>query len=174
MEDVSRMYHEAIATYKRLLMETAYKAPPTTANMQTVSDPSGGNYSNQPVASGNQYLSSYAPLPVYGQQQPELSSMNVRYSPEMSRAHPPAAGLVQQQQQPLPQVLPTQSVTSLPPPAYQVSLITCPLFQNLDFYLSFIRHHYKVATTLQQLESEFIIIIIIIVSWHFKMLECIK
>jgi len=122
MEDVSRMYHEAIATYKKLLMETMYKAPPTIVNSQTVSDPSGGNYANQPVASGNQYLSSHAPPSVYGQQ-PEMSSMPVRYSPEMSRAHPPAGSLLQQQQ-PLPQAPPTQSFTSMqiPPPAYQVSI----------------------------------------------------
>lgn len=124
MEDVSKMYHEAIATYKKLLMETMYKAPPTIANSQTVSDPSGGNYGNQPVASGNQYLSSYAPLSVYGQQ-PEMSSMSVRYSPELSHAHPPAGSLLQQQ--PLPQVPPTHSVSSMqiPPPAYQVSIQQC-------------------------------------------------
>ena len=103
MEEISNMYHEAIATYKRLLLETAYKATPTAAiNSQTVSDVSGGNYGNQPVASGNQYLSSYASSSGYGQQ-PELSSMNMRYSPELSRrAHQPAGGMpLQQQQQPL-------------------------------------------------------------------------
>ena len=123
MEDVSRMYHEAIATYKKLLMETMYKAPPTIVNSQTASEPSGGNYGNQPVASGNQYLSSYAPPLVYGQQQPEMSSMPMRYSPELSRAHPPAGSLLQQQQ-PLPQAPPTQSVNpmQIPPPAYQVSI----------------------------------------------------
>ena len=137
MEEVSKMYHEAIATYKRLLMETAFKTAPPAVNTQTVSDPSGGNYGNQPVASGNQYsqpvatgnqyLSSYVPPSVFGQQQPEMSSMNPRYSPELSRrAQYPAAasgGLLQQQQQPLPQAPPTQSVNSiqLAPPAYQVS-----------------------------------------------------
>lgn len=136
MEEVSKMYHEAIATYKRLLMETAFKTAPPAVNTQTVSDPSGGNYGNQPVASGNQYsqpvatgnqyLSSYVPPSVFGQQQPEMSSMNPRYSPELSRrAQYPAAasgGLLQQQQQPLPQAPPTQSVNSvqLAPPAYQV------------------------------------------------------
>lgn len=122
VEEVSKMYHEAITTYKRLLMEAAYKAAPTAVNSQAVSDPSGGNYGNQPVASGNQYLSSYTPPSVYGQQ-PEVSSMNMRYSPELSRRahHPPAAAsLLQQQQQPLPQAPPTQSI-QLAPPTYQVS-----------------------------------------------------
>ena len=120
MEEVSQMYHEAITTYKRLLMETAYKATPTAATSQTVSNPSGGNYANQPVAGGNQY-SSHAFPSVYGQQ-PEMPSMNMRYSPELPRAHFPAAGMLQQQQ-PLPQAPPTQSVNSvqLAPPAYQVS-----------------------------------------------------
>lgn len=124
MEDVSTMYHEAIATYKKLLMETAYKATPTTVNSQTVPDASGVTYGNQPVASGNQYLSTYAPPSLYGQQQSEYSSMTVRYSPELPRAHPPTGGLLQQQQQPLPQAPPTQAVGSiqLPPPAYQVSV----------------------------------------------------
>lgn len=124
MEEVSQMYHEAIATYKRLLMETAYKATPTTVTSQALSNPPGGNYGTQPVASGNQYSSQALP-PVYNQQ-PEIPPMNMRYSPELPRAHLPATGLLQQHQQPLPQAPPTQSVSSvqLAPPAYQVRL-TC-------------------------------------------------
>lgn len=154
MEEISNMYHEAIATYKRLLMETAYKATPTAAmNSQTVPD---GNYGNQPVASGNQYLSSYTSASAYGQQ-PELSSMNMRYSPELSRrAHQPTGGMPLQQQpphQPLPQAPPTQSISSiqLAPPAYQVS----PHTTRCNKYSStiFIRHQYKAIIPLE-LESE--------------------
>ena len=121
MEEVSQMYHEAITTYKRLLMENAYKPTPTPVAPQTVSNPSGGNYGNQPVASGNQYSSLAFPS-AYGQQ-PEMSSVNARYSPELPRAHFPTTGLLHQQQQPLPQAPPTQSINSvqLAPPAYQVS-----------------------------------------------------
>ena len=159
MEEVSNMYHEAIATYKRLLMETAYKAAPTPAvSSQTVSDVSGGNYGNQPVASGNQYLTSYVSSSVYGQQ-PEMSSMNMRYSPELSRrAHQPTGGIPlqqQQQYQPLPQAPPSQSISSIPlaPPAYQVSLYIITVCNNEIISTIFIRHQYKAIIPLG-LESE--------------------
>ena len=150
MEEVSQMYHEAIATYKRLLMETAYKPTPTPVTSQALSNPPGGNYGSQPVASGNQY-SSHAAFPsVYGQQ-PEMPPMNMRYSPELPRAHLPTTGLLQQHQhqQPLPQAPPIQSVSSvqLAPPAYQVRLAMLVMIKYL--FLFFLQPSYNPPGTVK-------------------------
>ncbi|XP_065897860.1 signal transducing adapter molecule 1-like isoform X2 [Dysidea avara] len=126
MEEISKMFHEAIATYKKLLVESSYNAM-STASMtaQPTVDPASSNYGAQSYTttdSSNQYMPpSYVPPSVYGQPS-ELPSMSARYSPELSRAQFPATGL--QHQQPLPQAPPPPvSSTSvlLQPPAYQAS-----------------------------------------------------
>lgn len=123
MEEVSKMFHEAIATYKKLLVESTHNVTSATSMAaQPTVDPATSNYATQSYTTTDQYMPpSYVPPSVYGQPS-ELPSMTARYSPELSRAQFPATGL--QHQQPLPQAPPPPvSSTSalLQPPAYQVS-----------------------------------------------------
>jgi len=130
MEEISKMFHEAIATYKKLLVESTTSSTSMTA--QPTVDPASSNYGTQSYTttdSSNQYMPpSYVPPSVYGHPS-ELPSMTARYSPELSRAQFPATGLQQHQhQQPLPQAPPppvSSTTVLLQPPAYQVSHIAC-------------------------------------------------
>ena len=139
MEEISKMFHEAIATYKKLLVEsTCNPTSSTSMTAQLAVDPASSNYGTQSYTtpdSSNQYMPpSYVPPSVYGHPS-ELPSMSARYSPELSRAQFPAAGL-QQHQQPLPQAPPppvSSTTVLLQPPAYQVSNIACvQLFVSLS------------------------------------------
>ena len=156
MEEISKMFHEAIATYKKLLVESSYNAM-STASMtaQPTVDPASSNYGAQSYTttdSSNQYMPpSYVPPSVYGQPS-ELPSMSARYSPELSRAQFPATGL--QHQQPLPQAPPPPvSSTSvlLQPPAYQVSHVAHVELSVISICL---HRHLPKCICLQELSSK--------------------
>jgi len=158
MEEISKMFHEAIATYKKLLVESTYNPTSNTSTTsQPTVDPASSNYGTQSYTttdSSNQYMPpSYVPPSVYGHPS-ELPSMSARYSPELSRAQFPATNLQQQHQQTFLQAPPppvSSTTVLLQPPAYQVSHSVCV---ELSVSLFCLHRHLPKYMLLQALSSK--------------------